>query len=291
MNPADRSQPARADEEGPFRAGAESHPNDRKPGAQGWLRWLAVVGWFEALLVAASMLPMNASLSPIVAFAIGFCAVVASVIATSLATPRFSPRALPLLILPALLLGLLGFYPGVGLDRAVAVTAALLLGGTLLGTVVGQAIEHPGQLVFVAIVSSAADVLSVFHTSGPSAALAQSEAALSVLALPWPMLGIGSVEPFLGAGDIVFTALYVACARRHALLLKRAALALAAGFALTLVAVVVFEAAIPALPLLGLAVIVAEPAARRPLARDRMRGYGTALGLVLIVAALLFGQR
>lgn len=226
-----------------------------------------------------------------VAFVVGFSAVAASVIATSFACPRFSVRALPLLLLPTLLLCLLGFYPGAGLDRAVAVTAALLLGGTLLGTVVGHAIEHPGQLVFVAIVSSAADVLSVFHTSGPSAALAQSEAALSVLALPWPMLGIGSIEPFLGAGDIVFTALYVACARRHALRLSRTALALSAGFSLTLIAVVVLEMAVPALPFLGLAMIVAEPAARRPLARDRVRGYVTALGLVLIVAAMLFGQR
>ena len=67
--------------------------------------------------------------------------------------------------------------------------------------------------------------------------------------------------------------------------------ALAVGFALTLIAVVVLETAVPALPFLGLAMIVAEPAARRPLARDRARGYVTALGLVLVVAALLFGQR
>jgi hypothetical protein len=173
------------------------------------------------------------------------------------------------------------------LPSAMLVTAALLFGGTLLGAVVGGAVEHPGQLLFVAIVSSAADIASVVHPSGPSAVLAQAPAALALFALPWPMLGSPALEPFLGVGDVVFTALYAVASRRHRLSVARTALALGFGYVAVMLLVLALELAIPALPLLGLAIAVAHPQARRPAPADRARGFTLSALVVAAVVVLL----
>jgi len=107
---------------------------------------------------------------------------------------------------------------------------------------------------------------------------------LSVVALSWPMLGTGKVEPFLGVGDVIFTALYLSASRVHALGVGRTAAALAGAFALTLAALVLLERAIPALPFLGAAVVLAHPPTRRPAAADRKRG---SIAMALLLLAFL----
>lgn len=271
-------------------AGAPSKDAPARPAAAGWrpwLRWVAVVGWALIALVVAHRVAPRVQLSPVTAYAIGFAAVAFGVLGTAWRCPAVTRRSLPLLIAPCGALVLLSRSTLPELDVAMAVTVCLLMGCTLLGAVVGWAIEHPGHLVFVAIVSAAADALSVLHPSGPSAAIAQSEVALSVLALPWPMLGTPSIEPFLGAGDVVFTSLYIACGRKHALAERRTVAALTLGFAVTMVAVVALEIAVPALPFLGMAMVLAQPQARRPPVRDRIRGYAVAAAVVAAVAGLL----
>jgi putative NIF3 family GTP cyclohydrolase 1 type 2 len=54
-----------------------------------------------------------------------------------------------------------------------------------------------------------------------------------------------------------------------------------------MVAVVALEAAVPALPFLGLAMVIAHRQARRPPERDRIRGYAMAAAVVAGVAVLL----
>jgi hypothetical protein len=252
-----------------------------------WIGWLSAIGWAEVLLVGAHRLSPGVALAPVLAFVIGFGAVVGTSLLCAARCPLAGPRLLAWLALPAAGLIALQLHSPGELEQAMGVTACLLFGGTLLGTIVGGAIEHPGHLVFVAIVSAAADVFSVFHPSGPSAAVAQSEAALSVLALPWPMLGTRAIEAFLGIGDVIFTALYMAAARRHALSLGRTALALTLGYVVTMVAVVALEVAVPALPFLGLSMVAAHAQARTPPSRDRLRGYATAAAVVAVVAVLL----
>jgi hypothetical protein len=195
-------------------------------------------------------------------------------------------RAAGIGLVLAVILAVLG-SPLPDLSGALIVTAALLSGATLIGAAIGRAIEHPGQLVFVAVVSAAADFASVFHPSGPSAAMAHSELALSLVALPWPMLGTPAIEPMLGAGDVVFTALYLASARRHGLCMVRTVLALLGAYLATALTVLVLERAVPALPLLGLAFVLVHPAARRPRPADRNRGLAVAAAVVVVVAALL----
>jgi hypothetical protein len=280
-----------------LRRGEASEAGTKQPGSagvaaehttwRGWLRWLTAIGWAVILLVVAARSASRVDVPALLAYAIGFTVVATSVLASAWRCPPAKPAALVCALLAAAALFLFGSHPLAELDMAVAVTACLLVAGTLVGAVVGRALEHPGHLVFVAIVSSAADAFSVFHPSGPSAAIVKSEAALSLLALPWPMLGTHAIEPFLGVGDVVFAALYVAAARRHALPLRATLLALTLGFAVTMVAVVALEAAVPALPFLGLAMVIAHRQARRPPERDRIRGYAMAAAVVAGVAVLL----
>jgi hypothetical protein len=253
----------------------------------GYARWIGVPCGAAVLLALACAVAPKLTVDPVAAFAIGFGVVVASAIATALACPPLARRALWLGLIPLVVLAWLAQSANADLRTAVVVTLALLLAGTCIGTVIGTVIEHPGHLIFVAIVSAAADAASVFHPSGPSAAIVQSKQALSLLALPWPMLGTDQIEPFLGVGDVVFTALYIASSRRHALPLWRSALGLTLGYIVTMVSVIGLEATIPALPFLGLGVVLAQPQARRPPERDRVRGYVVAAVVVCAVAALL----
>lgn len=252
-----------------------------------WLYFLGAVGGAVLVLVVAALSAPRVSLAPLVSYAIGFAAVCASVLASAALCPALRPRALLFALIPgAALLALWIAGPSaVPLRDAVAVTAGLLLGATLLGGVVGDAIEHPGQLLFVALVSAAADVFSVFHDAGPSHAIAQSEVALSVMALPWPMFGTPFIEPLLGAGDVVFTALYVRASRRHGLPLGRTLGALAVAYLVTMLAVIALQVTVPALPFLGLAMVLAQPAARRPAPEDRNRGL---LIVAVVIAAVAF---
>ncbi len=268
-------------------AGGSEAASGRLLAAGPWLRWLAVAGWAEVVLLLAASRAPDLRVPPIVAYAIAFMVVSGFAVISSFACPRVGRRALALLALPAAALLAVAAAGGADLDTAVVVTAALLLGATLLGAVVGGAVEHPGHLIFVVVVSSAADFFSVFHEAGPSHAIVESEVALSVLALPWPMLGTPNIEAFLGAGDLVFTALYVAVARRHGLSLARTAVALVLAYVATMAAVIVLAATLPALPFLGLGMLLVHPSARKPPAQDRVRGTVVA-ALVVGAVALMF---
>jgi hypothetical protein len=250
-------------------------------------RWLAAVAVAEAALASGYWFSVWFPFDPKLAYAIGFTAVAGTTVLVACACPRLSPRALVLLLIPGAVLWAVAADGGAGLGAAMAVTAALLLAGTLIGSVVGGAIEHPGQLLFVALVSGAADLGSVLHPGGPSAVLAQTPAALNLLALPWPLLGSGAIEPFLGVGDIVFAAIYTASTRRHALAIGRTVLALSAAFLTTMALVLLLERPVPVLPLLGLGMMLAQPQARRPAQRDRARGWLLSTLVIALVAASL----
>ncbi len=253
-------------------------------------RWIASVVLVEVVLVIWH-LGRALPLAPTLGFLLGFACVSSAALVVSWACPALSSKALAWVILPATVLAVLSFSGFQGLPQVMIVTAALLLGTTLVGNVIGSAIEHPGQLVFVAVVGSAMDILSVLHPSGISAAIAESEAALSVVALSWPLFGTDAFIPLLGAGDVAFTALYLAAARRHQLSMSRSVLSLAAGYAITLITVVSLEQSLPALPFLGATFIAAHPAARRPSRADRNKGALICLGVVVAVVLLLLKGR
>jgi hypothetical protein len=250
------------------------------------LRWLALLALAAIVLLAGQAVGPYFALPPLVSYVLSFSALCGFVLASSALCPARTPRALLAVLIPLTCIGALWWFGGSGPFHAALVLVALLAFGGLVGCVVGSAIEHPGHLLFVVLVSSAADALSVLHPSGPSAAIVASEQALSLLALPFPLLGTDATPPLLGVGDVVFAGLYTAVARAHRLDARRTQLALGAGFALTMLVVVLAELAIPALPFLGAAMLIAHPEARRPPARERRSGLVALLILMLLAAAL-----
>ncbi len=228
-------------------------------------------GWALGLFIAPLILTIarlsaeTIILSVNVAYTIAFVVVACSIVGCALACPNPRPRITILIVFTAVicLLGLKAcaahMHP---LLQACLVTIALLAGGTSLGAWVGYRIETPSHLLAVAVVSSLVDAFSVLHDAGPSAQIAQSAEMLSLLALPWPMLGTADLIPVIGVGDVVFAALYVGACRVHRLSLVRTCVALSCGFLLTLVALFVFVRPIPALPFLGMCIVIAHPQAR-----------------------------
>jgi hypothetical protein len=251
-----------------------------------------LVAWSASLLCAAlafcAALAVPFGASPLTAYILGFACVVGATLAAGRFAPGTAAVVVPVLLSSVAVLGLaFVFAERAGWPAALAVSIALLAGGTSLGALVGARIEHPGHLLFVALASALADVFSVTSPEGPSAAIAKSDVALRVAAVAWPMIGTGSVEPFLGAGDIVFTGLYIATARKHGLSMRRTLLALAAGYLATMLCVVAFQVAVPALPFLGGAMLIAHPEARRPPAADRKRGFVALSVIAAVFLALL----
>ncbi len=257
--------------------------------ARAWLPLgLALLAASFALLIAATFGPAW-SISPRLAYAIAFTFVTLELLVAAHVAPSFSVRGAAPALLGAtlLLLSVRGLPPTVG--PSLCVTLALLLGSTVLGSLIGSRIEHPGHLLAVFAISTLADLWSVYDPSGPSAKLALQAAAepdrLVLFALPWPMLGSAHIVAVIGAGDILFVALYAATLRRHALHALRATYAMGAGLMLGLVFLLQLERALPLLPLIGAGVMLAEPKARSLPADDRR---SVAAVVVLLVGFLAY---
>ena len=253
--------------------------------------------WSGALALSLSGFTLTTRLAPYspvstqVAYCTGFGLVVLSVLAVAIGAPQERRVCAGLAV--SALLGLI-VVQRVGPDAAggLWVFCALLAFGSALGAWVGSAIERPGHLLFVALVSSLVDSFSVAHPDGPSAQLARQPEMLALLALPWPMLGTRVAVPLLGVGDVVFTSLYWSAARKHGLAWRRTLLALAGGYLVTLIAVLVAARPIPVLPMLGAGMLLAHSAARKPHARDLKQGLWlvTALAVALGVWVLRRAQ-
>lgn len=226
-------------------------------------RWLAIPLGAGVALLGLQAVGASVPAPPLLAFAFSFSAICGFALGCARSCPLLKPRALLGLIGPLACLAVVASI-GTGTPvQAAIVLPALLIAGTLVGNVVGSAIEQAWHLSFVALVSSLADAASVLHPSGPSAAIVESDRALSLLALPFAFLGTSDTPPLLGVGDVVFSALYVAAARRHGLPARRTLVALSIAFATTMIVVVALELPVPALPFLGLAMVIAHPQTRR----------------------------
>jgi hypothetical protein len=135
-------------------------------------------------------------------------------------------------------------------------------------------VDRPGHLMAVAVMSALADGWSVLDPVAPSARLAEAIQAagpgvLSRIVLPWPMLGTASIDPIMGAGDVVFMSLYIGAARAHMLSLRRMWLALTGTAVAALALLLVLQQPLPLLPLMAVAVVLCEPRARELEGRDR----------------------
>jgi hypothetical protein len=172
-----------------------------------------------------------------------------------------------------------------------AIDTALIAFAWATGAAIGGRVEHPAHLLPAAAVASAADVVSVAASWGPSNAIAASERALAVLAISFPVVGTEVVAPALGVGDLIFIALALGVARRHELPYRRIAGLAFVGVLVAGVASALVGRAVPALPAIGLMIIVFVPASRQVRRKDR--GVTTiALGVAAIVAVFgVFSRR
>lgn len=253
--------------------------------------WAATLACTAIAFVVAHGVASLLHVSPIVAYVVGFVCVVTAALSAAVFAPRTASIVVPVVGVVLCGLGTAAVLGSREWPTALAVSIALLAGGTALGALVGTRIEHAGHLLFVALASALADVFSVTAPEGPSAAISQSDAALRIAAVSWPMIGTPQIEAFLGVGDVVFTGLYIATARKHELSMRRTLLALAAGYCATMLTVLVLQVAIPALPFLGGAILIAHPEARRPPEADRRRGFVALSVMAAVFLVLLLRPR
>ncbi|MEZ4254944.1 MAG: hypothetical protein R3A78_04390 [Polyangiales bacterium] len=225
-------------------------------------------------------------MDPLLGFAVSFACVVASVLGVSASAPKFPPRALgglavPVAVLAAARAGWLGLA-GVPDFALVPVAVSLLVAGTLVGATIGGRVQHAGHLSLVAYITSVADLASVLAPQGVTAQIVASRPTLAVFAISWAIPGHDALEPILGVGDVTMTALYFLAARNLGLPLRRTWFALLIGYVAVLLVLVVGQRAVPALPFLGVAFVLAHPVTFRIRAEDRRAAV---LGVVLASAA------
>lgn len=259
-------------------------------------RLLAVTG----LLAAAGALvawasPHARALAPF-ARPIAEIWAIAALLLTAHVAPSRGQRRLPWL------LGLAAVYAGlVLLDLTQlsplllgVITLAVLTTGALVGAYIGGLLEYPGMLMVVAYVAAFADVFSVLHPNGLTAAVLKNPTALALLTVPFPVLGTDGVASLVGIGDVTFVALFVTGARATGLSARRTEVALALAMALVALTVEVLGVALPALPFLSAAIVIAHPEVRR-LPPDQTRRIVANLAVVtavlggLLLSAVLRG--
>ncbi|MBI2388023.1 MAG: hypothetical protein HYV09_00275 [Deltaproteobacteria bacterium] len=168
---------------------------------------------------------------------------------------------------------------------APVVDACLIGIAWAIGGAVGSRIEHPGHLLPAAAVAASADVVSVASSWGPSHAIAESERALAILAIHFPVAGTRIVAPALGVGDLVFVALLLAAARAHGLSRNKLGWLSWFGVLIAGLAAAVSRRPIPALPAIGALVIAFVPEARRLRPKDRPVAT-IAIGVSIVAAAV-----
>jgi hypothetical protein len=247
------------------------------------LAWLGAGLFCCALVALTARVAPQLTLTPRPAFAIAFAFVSFEILLVSRATPLLRGPLLWGILL--FTFGALSLVSGARLtgESAGMATAALLWTATGLGAGLGSRIDKPGHMLAVAAVSGLADLWSVYDPSGPSAALARKVAEepdrVSAFALSFPLLGSEHIPAIIGAGDVLFCALYLAVFERHGLPTWRALVALALGFALALLGLLWLERPLPLLPLLGGAIVLSDARARSLDVREGRT--------VLVVLALL----
>lgn len=121
-----------------------------------------------------------------------------------------------------------------------------------VGLVVGRGLKRPNYLIMAAIVGALTDIISVY--AGPSKHV-NGSAFFDFVSFQWGVIGMGGVQPAIGAGDFIFLTLYFFGARRFGLddrkTLGAMILAIAVGFVVTL-----FLGSVPALPFMSVALLL-----------------------------------
>jgi len=176
------------------------------------------------------------------------------------------------------------------LAAIVLVGTCLMALGHAIGHTVGSRIEHPGHLLPACVVAACVDLASVIHPSGPTHTVVASKKALDLLTISFPVLGTHAYAPSIGVGDIIFAALVLATAVRHRLSIRRMALLVATGLILAGLSSALLQQAVPALPAIGLCVVLGVPAARRLRSEDRRTAVLFMAGAIVLAAGVVISR-
>jgi hypothetical protein len=174
----------------------------------------------------------------------------------------------------------------------ILVDSALVCLSWALGCSLGRRVQHAAHLLPASVVAASADLVSLLSPEGPSHAIAESERALSVLAVWFPVPGSPALAPALGVGDLLFMGLVFGVARAHGLPYARCVLACLAGTALAGVAAAWLAIPVPALVPIAAVLVLALPALRKLRPSDRAAArwsmlIASSLALATIVRAWL----
>ncbi len=230
------------------------------------------------------------------AFVAFVCAALTVTLASAL-TPRAllsKPRNAVISVALGVALSLLSFAilkvtPGLS---GVLGAVGIALAACAIGTQVGARVESPGHILPVALLSAAVDLWSVTAAAGPTHMIVQTPALLRLLTITATVPMERLPEPQIGFGDVVFAALYHAIGARFSLPIRRTAAAIFVGVLLAGITSAALAAPVPALPALGLAMLVAHRDARRvPKADQRTAIFTGALLLASIArVAVVFAR-
>lgn len=234
------------------------------------------------LAAVAPWLSLPDRVSMLCTFAIASVSIVAP---CALAPPEYVRRLNPALAIVGvgLLCSALAFVlPPVasGLAGSVGVIAC----AWVLGTLVGSHVDHPGHLLPVAALSAAVDLWSVTSPSGPTHHIVANPVLVRLLTVSAATPPLREPRPAIGFGDVVFVALYLATASRFSLSRPRTLIALGLGLFSAGAVAIALGASIPALPLLGAAVVIAHAEARSIPRKDRAMAAFSVFALVFSVA-------
>ena len=143
----------------------------------------------------------------------------------------------------------------IGLEETPA-TLTKLVAATFIGYALASLLQTTAEVVAIALLIAAVDIYSV--AAGPTKVIVeQHEQVLNAFTLAFHPLGSDGVAQ-IGSSDFVFFALFLAAAARLHLRIALTWSAMTLSFGLTLVLSYVFDAALPALPLLSLGFLAAN---------------------------------
>lgn len=220
-------------------------------------RPLAPAGLAAAFLIAWGYLSRYLPAPPVRADILLSSAVVLGAVAVfvhGLLPLRALGRRLPLLALAALPLAALFVWLG----QVPLANVCKVMGAAALGLWIAAELEQVSWIVLVAVLSAAVDAFSV--AAGPTKVLLDQGPVLVgyfVVGITWLGYPVSVAYTALGVPDIIFFSLYTgACARFH-LRLRATMAAMVVSFVLTIAAAMWFRA-LPALPLLSAAFLLAN---------------------------------
>lgn len=160
----------------------------------------------------------------------------------------------------------------------------LILAGGALGAAVGTRMLRAGHILPVALVSAGVDLWSVTSPHGPTHAIVRNPALVRLLTVSVALPSTSEPQPAIGVGDVIFVALYLSAAQRFSLPVGRTLLLLGGAVIAAGATAMAAGAAVPALPLIGFAMVLGHREARAVHHEDRR---ATAIAAMLFVSSVI----